>query len=395
MKKKLLVISIGYVATPTPSDKKFVLDIVENLSDALDISVWTLNDTVANRCGEEVGHGNNGSYKLYNRNRLFHKPLGSTYKPHPTHSSIRNGLEINLSLLWYLFTHLRKTIKECKPDVIHLSDSLGPVAGLIKFFYKKIPMTITKPTVRVDGGLIYKAWIWLSLVNADVIFTFTKSAASQLQKVGLKGEKISVIPWGVQIPDEINLAASNKLIRKRYNCDNNDLLVILIPRMIGEELLEYILHIKEITKKIKATFVFAIRPTRYEDSFSNAGNDKVIIECGPKDFYDLLFEADVAIAEVGSKVGVESTSLLPLAWMESMVRQTPVLTNEGPGVDELLVDSLNGGTYKDDLELIEKISEMSQDNGLSMKVSARSSILEKFTINKIATEYFKIWGKLL
>ena len=44
MKKKIFVISIGYVTIPTPSDKKFVLDIVQNLSSEFDITVWSLND---------------------------------------------------------------------------------------------------------------------------------------------------------------------------------------------------------------------------------------------------------------------------------------------------------------------------------------------------------------
>ena len=44
MKKKIFVISVGYVTIPTPSDKKFVLDIVQNLSSEFDITVWSLND---------------------------------------------------------------------------------------------------------------------------------------------------------------------------------------------------------------------------------------------------------------------------------------------------------------------------------------------------------------
>ena len=100
MKKKIFVISVGYVTIPTPSDKKFVLDIVQNLSSEFDITVWSLNDMDESHNEKTIYCGKNNSYKFYNKNRIFHQSLGSKYTPHPIHSNIRNGLEINLSLLW-------------------------------------------------------------------------------------------------------------------------------------------------------------------------------------------------------------------------------------------------------------------------------------------------------
>ena len=113
MKKKIFIISVGYVPTPTPTDKKFVLDIVQNLSNEFDITVWSLNDMDDCNNGKTIYCEKNTSYMFYNKNRIFHQSLGSKYKPHPLHSYIRNGLEINLSLLWYLMTHLRNKINEC------------------------------------------------------------------------------------------------------------------------------------------------------------------------------------------------------------------------------------------------------------------------------------------
>ena len=392
MKKKIFVISVGYVPIPTPSDKKFVLDIVQNLSSEFDITVWSLNDM--DDCNNEktIYCGKNNSYKFYNKNRIFHQSLGLKYKPHPLHSNIRNGLEINLSLLWYLMTHLRTKINECNPDIIHLTDSIGPITSLIKIFYKDIPITITKPTVRISKNPIYNLWLRLSLKKADCVFTFTNACLKQLEKIGIQKGKINVLPWGVKVSNN-NLSPDKKLlIRKRYNCNKDELLIVVIPRVNESDILKYFDRIKSISVKAHAKFVFAIRPTRYIDSFSKIENDKVFIESGPKDFYDLLSAADISIAHTEEKKNTIITSLLPLTWMESMLRETPVFTNEAPGVRDLIIDNYTGVIYKTDDDLVSKLLESDvKKNIKNMKINARNLILDKFNLDKISSLYSNIW----
>jgi len=392
MKKKIFIISVGYVCTPTPSDKKFVLDIVQDLASEFDITVWSLNDMNSCKNGKTAYCGKNNSYKFYNRNRIFHNSLGLKYKPHPLHSNIRNGLEINLSLLWYLVTHLRAKINECNPDIIHLSDSIGPITSLIKILYKDIPVTITKPTVRISVNPVYNLWVRLSLKKTDCIFTFTRCSLRQLEKIGIQKEKINVLPWGVPVSPN-NLSINKEiLIRKRYNCSKDELLIVLIPRVAVSDLYAYINHIKKISATVRAKFVFAIRPTRYVDSFSKIGNDKVFIESGPDDFYDLLSAADVSIAHTDEQKNIISSSLLPLTWMESMLRETPVFTNKAPGIEDLIIDNHTGVAYKTDDDLI---SGLLANNINNMKINARKLILDKFTLSKISSMYSNIWKNIL
>ena len=398
--KKIFIISIGYVPVSTPSDKQFVLDVVEDLSNYFEVTVWTLNDIDETKNGKLIKCPSNNGYKIYNRNRVFHTSLGMQYKPHPIHSSIRNGIEVNLSFIWYLATHLRKTISECKPDIIHISDSIGPVVWLIKLLYKDIPITITKPTVRLSSSVIYNIWIWLSLKKADAIFTFTKSAFLQLKNIGLNSSEILVIPWGVRIAKDQHPQINTALIRKRYKCADDELLIVLLPRVIGDELVTYIKCFKEKFNHFNARFVFAIRPTRYLDSLSNLGSDNFIIESGPDDFYDVLTSADLAIADVGSQKGILSSSLLPLAWMESMLRRTPVFTNDAPGVEELILNNHNGLIYKDDDDLIQKLNMvvLGREAGIDivdMGKNGRRNILERFNTKIITEEYKKIWKIIL
>jgi glycosyltransferase involved in cell wall biosynthesis len=393
MKKKIFIISVGYVPTPTPTDKKFVLDIVQNLSNEFDITVWSLNDMDDCNNGKTIYCEKNTSYMFYNKNRIFHQSLGSKYKPHPLHSYIRNGLEINLSLLWYLMTHLRNKINECNPDIIHLTDSIGPIASLIKIFYKNIPITITKPTVRISKNLIYNLWVRLSLKKADCVFTFTDASLKQLEKIGIQKKKINLLPWGILVSTN-NLSVDKELlIRKRYNCNKDELLIVVIPREADEtDVYKYIDRIKNMSVKAHAKFVFAIKPTIYFDSFSKIVNDKVFIESGPNDFYDLLSAADISISHTREKKDIISSTLLPLTWMESMLRETPVFTNEAPGVEDLIIDNYTGVIYKTDDDLVSKLLDSDvKKNIKNMKINARNLILEKFNLDKISSLYSDIW----
>jgi glycosyltransferase involved in cell wall biosynthesis len=393
MKKKIFIISIGYVPVPTPSDKKFILDIVQNLSSQFDITVWSLNDMDDSDNEKSIYCDNNNSYKFYNKNRIFHQSLGSRYKPHPLHSNIRNGLEINLSLLWYLMTHLRTKINECNPDIIHFTDSIGPITSLIKMFYKNIAITITKPTVRISKNPIYNLWVYLSLKKADCVFTFTNFSLKQLEKIGIQKQKINFLPWGIRVSIK-NLSEDKKLlIRKRYNCNKDNLLIVVIPREDNEsDMHKYIDRVKNMSIKTNAKFVFAIRPTRYVDSFSKTGNDKVFIECGPKDFYDLLSAADISLSNTNIKKNIMSSSLLPLTMMESMIRETPVFTNEAPGIRDLIIDNYTGVIYKTDDDLVGKLLESDVNKNIkNMKTNARNLILKKFNLDKISSLYSNIW----
>ena len=399
MKKKIFIISIGYAPISTPSDKKFVLDIVQNLSSEFDITVWTLNDMDAHDDEKTIYFGKNNSYKFYNKNRIFHQSLGSKYKPHPLHSNIRNGLEINLSLLWYLMTHLRKKINECNPDIIHFTDSIGPIVSLIKIFFKDIPITITKATVRISKNPIYNLWVRLSLKKADYVFTYTKICLKQLEKIGIQKEKINLLPWGVQVSNN-NLSLDKKsLIRKRYNCNTDELLVVVIPRFKSyNKHVRYFDRIISISANVHAKFVFAIKPTRYFDSYSRIENDKIFVECGPKDFYDLLSAADIAIGhnDVQEKNKITSTSLLPLTWMESMLRETPVYTNEVPGIRDLIIDNYTGVIYKTDDDLLTNLLKSNVKKNIeNMKINAKNLILDKFNLDKISGLYSDVWKNFL
>ena len=206
-------------------------------------------------------------------------------------------------------------------------------------------------------------------------------------------KKISLLPWGVQVSNNKLSVDKELLIRKRYNCNKDDLLIVVIPREDNEtDMHKYIDRIKSMSVKTHAKFVFAIRPTRYVDSFAKTRNDKVFIDCGPKDFYDLLSAADISIVHTSEQKNIISSTLLPLTWMESMLRETPVFTNEALGIRDLIIDNYTGVIYKTDDDLVSKLLDSDvKKNIKNMKINARNLILDKFNLDKISSLYSSNW----
>ena len=75
-----------------------------------------------------------------------------------------------------------------------------------------------------------------------------------------------------------------------------------------------------------------------------------------------------------------------------MLRETPVFTNEAPGVRDLIIDNYTGVIYKTDDDLVSKLLESDvKKNIKNMKINARNLILDKFNLDKISSQYSNIW----
>lgn len=390
-KIKVLFLSVGFVPEVTPSDKKFVLDIINNLSKKLDIVIWSLNDKPSTK-NKIIRINKKFRYNYYSDNRILHKNTGKLYKPHKDHSMIRSGLEINLSLIWYLYTNIRYIIKTHKPDLIHLTDSFGPAASILKKLFKNLPVTVNKPTMRLNGSFFYNLWVKKSLKVSDSIFTYTEPASKKISRLGIDNKKIKILPWGINTKYKKPKNKNVSLIRKRYNCYKSEPLIVILPRSNGKKLLDYVKFIEQISYFVNAKFIFAIRPTRYLKEFSKFNSKKVKVVSGPKDFYNLLSAADLAICEYDNN---KSTSLLPLACMEAMLRNTPILTNNVPGINELVLDKFNGLIFKDKKDLKKILINIKANRIKILKNNSKKIIENKFNINLICETYYKHWNHII
>lgn len=389
------IMSIGYVRQKTPSDKAFVNALIHFLPKHTEISVCSLNDAIPEE-GFRVVEKKRIRYK--NVNRLYHEPIfedtTGCYRPHCEHSNLRNAVEINLSLLWHGLFSLRKFLSDVKPDIIHLTDSFGPAGLLLKLVSPGVPVSITKPTMRLlssRSNVFYKLYVWSSLYWADQIITFTKASAEQIALLGISRENIAVVPWGVDIKASNSGTHEIEKVRKRYDCRVDQVLVVITDRFISRAEQQFF---DKCAKLPNFRFVWAVRPTRYKESLQEFSRVNVFVENGPKDYGDLLAAADLVVSPSESEAAT-STSLLPLAWIEALSRGTPVLTVGHPGAADLVNEGVNGFLAKNDDEIFDKLGSLSDRSTLfKMRPACRRVIETKFSMEVISREYGHIWQKL-
>lgn len=394
-KLRITMMSIGYVLQHTPSDKVFVNNLITNMADCLDVSVWSLNDATP-----ATGTFKVGQRRVFyrNTNRIFHKPIfedfPGQYRPHPRHSNVRNALEIGASLAWQFITNIRDFLFQSRPNVIHLTDSFGPAALILKLVSPNTPITMTKPTIRVgvsNKWTCYKVYVKLSLIAADQVITFTNAAANEIEKLGIPRDRINVIPWGAEGRSVEPLNDDVLNVRKKYGCEGKKILAVLTDRFISEAQHSFFDKCAELSN---IEFVWAIRPTRYSKKLQDFSRKNVLVENGPTNYLALLEAADLLIS-IPEDESAASTSLLPLAWIEAMNRGTPVMTVDQPGVCDLIVDGVTGILTDNSDQILDRLAGMKDSHALGrMQWNCKDLVDREFNIDSISKRYGEIWQRL-
>lgn len=389
---RVLIVAISYFPMRIPSDKQFVNDLLKHLPDSIEPAVWTLNEADPSSRIVRIGNRNIPVRSIC---RLWHRPLSSGEDglvPHPNHSQVWNLTEISLSLGFAAFGSLRKAIRDHKAQILHFADHIGPVLQLIRALFPDIAITCAKPTAWVPSAkywLLYERLLQSSLGSADAIIAYSQSCKSSLVHAGIDNRKLHMIPWGIERPCPTSQEKIN-LIRQRYGCSPDDLLVVGEDRgLLTEYRYRIIRDAKVLAEQEPMRFVFPIRPTRFQEEHTKLSDERVTVIKSPPDFYDLLAAADALFCPEGSQL---ATCLPPLMWLEAMVRRTPVVTTFGPGVEETLVDGQTGILYQDSREAADALRRLMDKELLAaLQNGAQRFVLEKYDVERIAESYAELW----
>lgn len=390
---RILFLSIGFVVQDTPSDKNFWKQIIQSLPEHFVVGVWSLNDaTPRKELSEDLGR----EVHYRSKNRLFHNAIfadpGEAYIPHHQHSDARNGLELLVSNIWYFLTDIRSFIVEFRPNVIHLTDSFGPSANILRWLFPDIIITLTKPTVRLSNNSspVYKSYVAHSLKYCDAICTHTHVSRDYLS--GLTTAPIYVHPWGTNQNLDNTGGNEKELIRQRYGCRKIDKLICLSDRFLDTATDEFFDNLSCFSEKI---FVLAIRPTRYLTAHQRFSRNNVVVVSGPVDFYAFLEAADLLVSPPELK-SEGCSSLLPLAWIDALARGTPLLCASQPGIEDIIADNRIGmiiprGDFYQILS--EEMINITLDSAIPDHCRLHCSDI--FSITSSMNRYHKLWENLM
>ncbi len=394
-KVRILFIAISYAPLVLPSDKQFLNDLIAAVPESFLPSVWTLTEATP---GYKVAQIGNRSVPVMSRCRLGHHPIskrGEILTPHPTHNQLRQKLEIALSIIWESRHSLQEIIQREQPQIIHFDCDIGPILGILRARFPAIIFTCSKPSVRIQNSAnwsLYSRLLSYTYLSADKVIAYTDLCRKTLQIAGVPEDKVVTIPWGIKQPSSVPSARIAD-IRQRYGCSAGNLLVVVLPRGGERFTIDMIRQTKSWGSTASTKIVFAIRPTRYSFAYDGLGNDSVIVENGPSDFYELLAASDVAFAPQEKQM---MTSLPPLAWLEAMGRGSPLITMENPGVNDLVIDGQTGFLYRQPSEIPGFLTMLSdQEFRTRLSGNAKNRVAGYHSVDNIAIHYVKTWQSLL
>jgi hypothetical protein len=401
---KVLFISTYSYPRKIPSDKQFLNDLIDALPGDVEPAIWTLNDDVA--CPMKMILIGSKNVLFANRPFSFfgHRVAGGTLplsRLHPldyrmdrlTFASFL--LSASYSLFKSLNGSLREMISTHNPQVVHFVDDLGPAIWLLRLAYPAIIITCSKPVIpskSAKWNLLYRMRTKIGLNAADTVIAFTDICRENLKKIGVKSQ-IVTIPWGIKLP---RTGGVDRLsVRSQIGCCDEDFLTICSPRNVNILLEQCILQCASFAANPRYKYIFLIRPTMWNDSYSKLSNGNIRLMRSPSNYLDIIESSDLLFAPQGRQ---HYTALPPLLWIEALARGIPIITERNPGVDSVIRDGYNGFLFDfSDADSMVAAFEKVGDPILRrrMKDNARKGVIGIYDIDLIAEQYDILWKSLL
>lgn len=322
----------------------------------------------------------------------------------------RYATRINLITSPISFGLFSKPLKH-EVDLLHVSFDMppGPFAGLRYARKKDVPLVVTYhgdwdpdygSFARKMGVKVNNKFVHSLLSRADVIISPSKTYAQNSKYLRDHLAKVRVIPNGIDLA-EFQTKYSKEESREKLDLPTDDQIILflgyLTPYKGPDILLRTFSQI--VRSRPDTTLVFAGNGSMEEELKETAhklGVKDQVIFAGfvEKEDRSLYYRS----ADVYCLPSFMSTECYPLAILEAMASQVPVVTSQIGGIPDIVEDQVNGLlvppqdenrlkdtliTLLDDPEMCEKLSENAYQG------------IGKYSWDIIATETLKLYQELL
>jgi N-acetyl-alpha-D-glucosaminyl L-malate synthase BshA len=303
-----------------------------------------------------------------------------------------NGLIDNFRLITYiisLFFNLMWIIKKYNVNVVH-SHSVIPT-GFIGVIVAKImgkPVFITAHGMDVNNfeeKTFFKLLIQFSLNNCNKAIAVSKNLALKMISFGVDEDNILILRNAIDT-DRFK-PINNQKIRKIYNINNNDILILFVGYLDTFkgifELINAFDKIQQDNKNVKLMIV-GTGPKKHElkDKITKMNLKNSIIFTGklrPDEMHDYYQAADIFTLP-------SYTEGLPLVVLEAMACGLPVVVSNVGGIPEVINEGENGFLIspKNEEILTKKLIILVKNTQLRNQFAKKSvKIIEnEFDINK-------------
>ena len=185
------------------------------------VSVYTTDN-----CSERLKFENNYNVDVEGIKVFYFKNISNKFK---------NKLTIDTPIS--LVNYLKKTINDF--DIIHIHEHRHSLA----IFTHRYAVKNNVPYVLQAHGSVLpffqkeklkevfdKLWGFNILYDAKCVFALTEVEKEQYQKMGIKNEKIEIVPLGINLNEYDNLPQSG-LFKSKYNIGENEKIILFLGRI--------------------------------------------------------------------------------------------------------------------------------------------------------------------
>ncbi len=306
---------------------------------------------------------------------------------------------LDLSGAW----KIKNIIKENSIDIIHCHDYQS---NIFAYFCSLICRIKVIATVHGWGGFVktkrnrkenmhevIDRWVRKKF---DKVVVVSDGLKNRMLDQGYCLDKLKLIYNGIDEP-KIKIFASNQ-IREKFKIDRNAKIVCSVGRLSAEKGMDFFLKVASLViKNIPETFfVISGDGPQRRDLYIYAQElgikDKICFTGYVKNIYEILEQIDIFVqSSLWEGFG--------LALIEAMAMAKAVVTTDVGIAPEIIKSGTNGVMVKsgEETQMAEAIEKLIRnDNQIrQMGESARRLILERFTIDKMASDYAQVYEEII
>lgn len=307
-----------------------------------------------------------------------------------------------------------KYIKDFNPDVIHIHTEFGiGISGILAakrlkkpivytlhtmyddYLYYVVPKPLQKPTAKLSHQ--YFKFI---ANRAQVLTGPSEKSRAYLKNAGVKKE-VNVIPNAVALDEfssPIDLDQNKKDICKKYNIDENEMLVCFVGRLGKEKSIDVLLEYwkKEFKPEEKIhLMIIGDGPFRkeFEELTKRLGIDNMVTFTGAIDHS----QVPPYYAACDAYVTASLTEVYSISMLEAMASGLPVIQRLDPLNAGQIIDGVNGYKFNSSDEMakyIRMIKNMSPQELKECKEKVAASVHEQGT-DDLAKYMIELYGKII
>lgn len=283
---------------------------------------------------------------------------------------------------FYILSQLKKE----KPDIVHLFWGHYPslVGFLVKKSLKDSKLSIFLGAYDLEYDLNISKYV---AKNADFIFTHAKANLPQLNKMGIKINRINIVHRGINIKELSFIIEGTK---------KNSNQIICAGRFLPDKGFDKVINIfsKLYKKKENSNLVlvgYGFAQTDLEKQTIDLKIESNVTFTGylsQTDVLKYMAKSDIFLF-LSSKAGER----LPNVVKEAMLAGCICIVSNTPGIDELIEDGKTGFIVEDEnYDLIPNlILSLDESKKEVIRANAKEFIVKNFDVELTMKKYINIW----